>query len=99
MQRPDSPGGVAIPPDPAGAARAFQTKVGGVAGEGEKLCPSCEMRYGKEIATCPRDGTALVEIDDTVGTVLSGTYFVRRVLGEGAMGRVCEARHTRIPVK
>jgi serine/threonine-protein kinase len=70
-----------------------------VTGEGDKLCPSCEARYPAAFRACPRDGTALVATDDTVGTILSGTYFVRRVLGEGAMGRVFEARHTRIPVK
>jgi serine/threonine-protein kinase len=63
------------------------------------LCPSCEARYGKGLSKCPVDGTALAAIDDTVGKTLSGTYFVRRVLGEGAMGRVFEARHTRVPAK
>jgi serine/threonine-protein kinase len=98
MRLPDVP---VPPPDPANAAsgRSFQTRIGGVEGEGEKLCPSCEARYGKDAKACPRDGTALVDIDDTVGTVLSGTYFVRRVLGEGAMGKVFEARHTRLPAK
>jgi serine/threonine-protein kinase len=86
-------------PDAAGAGRSYQTKIGGVTGEGDKICPSCEARYAAAFRACPRDGTALVATDDTVGTVLSGTYFVRRVLGEGAMGRVFEARHTRIPVK
>jgi len=34
--------------------------------------------------------------DDLVGTTLSNTYKVLRVLGEGGMGRVYEAQHTRI---
>jgi serine/threonine-protein kinase len=90
-----------LPPAPpsAGAGRSLQTQVGGVEGTGAKLCPVCEARYPEHFNACTRDGTALVEIDETVGTILSGTYFVRRVLGEGAMGRVFEARHTRLPGK
>jgi serine/threonine-protein kinase len=37
--------------------------------------------------------------DRLVGTVLSNTYRVVRILGEGGMGRVYEARHTRIANK
>ena len=95
MAPPETPKSVAPPP-----GRAFQTRIGGVTGEGgDKLCPSCEARYPRDFGACPRDGTALVEIDDTVGTTLSGTYFVRRVLAEGAMGKVYEARHTRLAQK
>jgi serine/threonine protein kinase len=37
--------------------------------------------------------------DELVGTTLSNTYEVRRILGEGGMGRVYEAQHTRIQSK
>jgi tRNA A-37 threonylcarbamoyl transferase component Bud32 len=37
--------------------------------------------------------------DELLGTVLCGSYEIVRALGEGAMGRVYEAHHTRIPVK
>jgi len=37
--------------------------------------------------------------DPLVGTELSGTYQVLRILGEGGMGRVYEAQHTRISGK
>lgn len=37
--------------------------------------------------------------DQLVGTTLHDTYVVDRILGEGGMGRVYEARHTRLPNK
>jgi serine/threonine protein kinase len=37
--------------------------------------------------------------DDLVGVTLNHTYAVERALGEGGMGRVYEARHTRIAQK
>ncbi len=39
------------------------------------------------------------EEDPLVGSILSNTYEVRRILGEGGMGRVYEAQHTRIASK
>ncbi len=37
--------------------------------------------------------------DPLIGTTLRGTYVIKRVLGEGGMGRVYEADHTRIERK
>ncbi len=39
------------------------------------------------------------EDDQLVGTTLNETYAVKRILGEGGMGRVYEAQHTRIASK
>ncbi|HEX7601644.1 MAG TPA: serine/threonine-protein kinase, partial [Polyangiaceae bacterium] len=39
------------------------------------------------------------ERDELIGTTLRGTYSIVRAIGEGGMGRVYEARHTRIGSK
>ena len=70
-----------------------------------KVCPSCGVRYPAEFKVCPRDAIVLDESDDDVlrdelvGKTLNDTYTVVRVVGEGGMGRVYEARHTRIGTK
>ncbi len=63
------------------------------------------MRYPGEFKVCPRDATELEEIsgpaetDEMVGQTLASSYTIVRSIGEGGMGRVFEARHTRIPAK
>ena len=66
-----------------------------------KQCPSCRERYPADFRVCPRDATELeavtdAESDPLLGAVLGDAYQVLRVIGEGAMGRVYEARHTRL---
>jgi len=69
-----------------------------------KTCPRCGERYPADFRVCPRDATALKEStesdpDPLVGMLLAGTYKLLRVIGEGAMGRVYEARHVRLASK
>jgi serine/threonine-protein kinase len=69
-------------------------------GDRSKVCPKCLGRYPTEFNVCPKDATPL-EIaqddgDPILGALLGGTYQVKRVLGEGGMGKVYEASHTRL---
>jgi serine/threonine protein kinase len=66
-----------------------------------KQCPACHERYPTHFLVCPRDATRLQEAssqaaDPLIGAVLGSTYQVLRLIGEGAMGSVYEARHTRL---
>ncbi|HVY49351.1 MAG TPA: serine/threonine-protein kinase [Minicystis sp.] len=70
-----------------------------------KVCPTCGVHYPAEFKVCPRDATELEEKetdaqrDSLVGSTLGSSYTIVRVIGEGGMGRVYEARHTRIGSK
>ncbi|MCG8424561.1 MAG: serine/threonine protein kinase [Proteobacteria bacterium] len=63
-----------------------------------RVCPSClaVFRYG--FARCPLDGTKLekADRDPLIGQVLTERYVIEECIGQGGMGRVYRARHTRM---
>jgi serine/threonine protein kinase len=64
-----------------------------------RRCPQCDARYPREFRVCPQDATPLedaLDQDPLIGAVLAGSYHIVRLIGEGGMGRVYEAQHTRL---
>lgn len=68
-----------------------------------RRCTACETRYPADFLVCPRDASPLVDEsgdgaanDPLLGKLLGETYQIVRIVGEGGMGRVYEARHLRL---
>lgn len=65
------------------------------------VCPTCGGRYPADFRVCPKDATPLEDApasdDPLIGSTIAESYEIVRVLGEGAMGKVYEAKHTRLP--
>jgi serine/threonine protein kinase len=81
-------------PDDSGAPPGSSTAL-------PKVCPTCLARYPADFRVCPRDASPLgdapdQEHDPLLGATLGDAYQIVRVIGEGGMGRVYEARHTRL---
>lgn len=66
-------------------------------------CPKCQRTFpAEEGAFCPEDATKLLAVDEVpiakdpndplIGHVIAGRYEIRRVVADGAMGRVYEGR-------
>jgi serine/threonine-protein kinase len=67
-----------------------------------RVCSACGERYPSDFMVCPRDASPLTTDgnesaeDPLVGRVIGETYKIGRVIGEGGMGRVYEAKHLRL---
>ncbi|MBX3185675.1 MAG: serine/threonine protein kinase [Labilithrix sp.] len=109
MLHAGGPSQLQAPPEPVDVGTARPVSGGTNPGVGApavdvpltRRCTACETRYPADFLVCPRDASPLVDEseagdDPLVGKLLGETYQIVRVVGEGGMGRVYEARHLRL---
>ncbi|MFW6051963.1 MAG: serine/threonine-protein kinase [Myxococcota bacterium] len=98
---PDTPDPGA-PVDPDASPTVWEKGESERSGVYARVCPACGARFPPNFRVCPHDATPLAEgtgseVDDPLlGQTLAGSYEITRLIGEGGMGRVYEARHTRL---
>lgn len=66
-----------------------------------KTCPQCSKTYDKSLEICPNDDTLLIDLasaalDPMLGKLLAGRYSIIKKIGEGGMGVIYQAVHTKI---
>ncbi|MBL8942719.1 MAG: protein kinase [Myxococcales bacterium] len=100
---PGSQPSIPRPPAPRQVAPRSGSPSSVSAGRGAaaKLCPTCGERFPVDYRVCPRDVVPLErlsedEADPLIGVMLADAYRVLRMIGQGGMGRVYEARHARL---
>ncbi len=100
-QRSPAPTQVASPGSAPSSSSLLAARSGSLPSALPKACPKCQARYPADFKVCPRDAAPLIDAPDDgtdpfLGATLGDAYQIVRMVGEGGMGRVYEARHTRL---